>query len=103
MTNENIEKLTNVYLPAKLKLDVEKVREAKEQKRQESTRLAQELRCVEEKNRCEKNLKELLRPAVFIISYGKAQIQVSCESMSDDQTSLFVRCGAMWVRQSKLS
>jgi hypothetical protein len=34
-----------------LKQDVEKVREAKEQKRQESARLAQELRCVEEKNR----------------------------------------------------
>ena len=43
--------LCHLYLAAVLKREVDEAREAKEQKRQESARLAQELRCVEERNR----------------------------------------------------
>ena len=55
----------NLYLTAKLKEDVEKVREVKEEKRQESARLAQELRCVEEKNRW------MASPSQRIASFGR--------------------------------
>ena len=43
--------LCHLYLAAVLKREVDEAREAKEQRRQESARLAQELRCVEERNR----------------------------------------------------